>query len=142
MFNMRDCTSCSSQGLFLWRAKGYDFFKCKNKMCELIYAGVLQEDIERLYEEDYYKKVYQDYESDRHIHLMNDDILLTKIEKHFQVGDLLEVGSAFGFFIESATNRGWNALGLETSKYASKVAKEKYGNDIQNADFLTGEYGE
>lgn len=133
---MKNCTSCGSQGALLCKAKGYDFYKCKNIMCELIYADVRQEDIESLYEEDYYKKVYQDYESDRDIHLMNDNILLKKIEKYFQVGDLLEIGSAFGFFIECAKNRGWNALGLETSKYASEVAKEKYGNNVQNADFL------
>jgi 2-polyprenyl-3-methyl-5-hydroxy-6-metoxy-1,4-benzoquinol methylase len=133
---MKNCTSCGSQGLFLWKAKGYDFYKCKNKMCELIYADVMKRDLENIYEDDYYKEVYQDYESDKRFHLMNNNILLSKIERHFQVSDLLEIGSAFGFFIESARNRGWNALGVETSNYASKVAKEIYGNNVQNSDFL------
>ncbi len=33
-------------------SKRIRFYKCKNVMCELIYADVRQEDIENLYEED------------------------------------------------------------------------------------------
>ena len=133
---MNKCNNClESSNEVLWHVNGYDIMRCPR--CHLVYANVSENDISNAYEMDYYKSVYPDYESDRNIHLINDNRLLTKIEEHFKPGNMLEIGSAFGFFLESARKRGWEAFGYEISEYATHVARKKYCQDVRNENFLT-----
>ena len=46
-------------------------------------------------------------------------------ERHPQLGDLLDVGAATGFFLDLARRRGWKTCGVEPSQYASLVASQK-----------------
>jgi SAM-dependent methyltransferase len=105
--------------------------------CDLIYANVTESDIVHAYEMDYYKSVYPDYENDKNIHDMNNFKLLRKIEKYFPPGTMIEIGSAFGFFLEVAEKRKWKAHGYETSEYASAIARTKYHQDVRTTNFLT-----
>jgi len=50
---------------------------------------------------------------------------------------MIEIGSAFGFFLDLARRRGWKAYGYETSEYASMIARTKYHQDVKTVDFLT-----
>jgi 2-polyprenyl-3-methyl-5-hydroxy-6-metoxy-1,4-benzoquinol methylase len=105
--------------------------------CSLVYAKVTESDIAGIYETDYYKSVYPDYESDKNIHELNNRKLLQKIEEYFPPGAIIEIGSAFGFFLDTAKKRGWKTLGYETSEYASSIAREKYHQNVRNESFLT-----
>jgi len=135
---MNQCDICSdSKSTLIWRVDGYNIMRCPN--CGLIYANVTQNDITNAYEKDYYKSVYPDYESDKNIHDLNNAGLLQDIEKYFSPGTMLEIGSAFGFFLEMAGKRGWKTTGYETSEYASQIAREKYHQNVKNEDFLTSE---
>jgi SAM-dependent methyltransferase len=129
------CDICSeSKFEILWRINGYDIMRCFD--CGLIYANVVESDIENAYEMDYYKSVYPDCESDRNIHEINNVMMLQKIEDYFSPGTMIEIGSAFGFFLEIAGRRKWKAAGYEMSKYASMIARTQYHQDVKNADFL------
>lgn len=119
----------------LWRVNGYDILYCLD--CGLIFADVSESDILNTYEMDYYKNVYPDYQSDKNIHERNNGALLKEIEKYFVPGRMIEVGSAFGFFLDSATKRKWKSVGYEMSQYASEIARTQYHQDVRNADFLT-----
>jgi 2-polyprenyl-3-methyl-5-hydroxy-6-metoxy-1,4-benzoquinol methylase len=44
-------------------------------------------------------------------------------------GRLLDVGCATGFLLEEARQRGWEAYGVELSRWASEIAKTKLGAD-------------
>ncbi len=135
---MTKCDTCSAQTYKeLWEVKGYRIVKCTE--CGLVYAQVRPDEISDLYEMDYYKTVYPDYESDRNIHERNNIRVLEKIEAHFRPGRMIEVGSAFGFFLDAATKRGWKASGYEMSVYASGIARQKYHCDVRGEDFLTAE---
>jgi SAM-dependent methyltransferase len=133
--DMTKCDTCDLEGIFLCKLKDYNFYKC-NK-CSLIYADVNKIDLDNAYEAEYYRMVYPDYESDRNIHHLNSNMILSEVDKYFKVGRLLEIGSAFGFFLASAANRGWDTTGYEISKYASQIANNKYRNNVLNRDFLT-----
>lgn len=108
--------------------------QCRN--CGLVFADVKESDIVNVYEEDYYKSVYPDYESDKNIHELNNIKLLEKIETYFTPGTMIEIGSAFGFFLEVAGKRKWKAVGYEMSEYASGLARTKYLQDVRTVDFL------
>ena len=131
---MNKCDICSGTAYSLiWDVNGYDIVQCSK--CGLVYAIVTENDIENIYEMDYYKQVYPDYESDKNIHDRNNTRLLQKIEQHFAPATIVEIGSAFGFFLDAAKKRGWKTLGYETSEYASRIAREKYFQNIKD-DFL------
>jgi SAM-dependent methyltransferase len=129
------CDICSERSFkVLWYSNGYEIRQCP--ACDLIYTNVSESDILHAYEIDYYKSVYPDYENDRNIHELNNMKLLQKIERYFAPGTLIEIGSAFGFFLAAAGRRNWNAYGYETSEYASTVARTKYHQDVRTVDFL------
>jgi SAM-dependent methyltransferase len=132
---MTRCDTCAAEGAYLWELKGHHFYKCRQ--CGLRYINVNENDIANLYEYDYYKTLYPDYESDRNIHRLNSDIILSEIDRYFETGRLLEIGSAFGFFLSRAAQRGWNTTGYEVSEYACRIAHDKYRCNVINSDFLT-----
>jgi SAM-dependent methyltransferase len=129
------CNSCGrEESRLLWTVRGHDIHRCPH--CGLVFADLRKVDLSGAYEEDYYTKVYADYESDRDIHSRNHGPVLDKIEGLVPRGSLLEIGSAFGFFLDVARKRGWDVHGYEVSQYASEVAREKYGARVTHADFV------
>ena len=52
-------------------------------------------------------------------------------------GSLLEIGAYCGLFLKVATDKGWDAVGVEPSKWAAKIAR-----DTINANVLTGTLAE
>jgi hypothetical protein len=44
-----------------------------------------------------------------------------------QRGTILDVGTATGFFLETATAAGFDAYGIERSEYAARIAASKFG---------------
>jgi 2-polyprenyl-3-methyl-5-hydroxy-6-metoxy-1,4-benzoquinol methylase len=56
-------------------------------------------------------------------------------------GSLLEIGTGFGFFLESARRRGYEVRGLEYSSWVAEKARSMFGLPIENAgvaDFNPG----
>jgi len=130
------CDNCGKNNFVLiWNVNKISIQKCTN--CGLVSANVNYKDLENLYEKDYYTNVYPDYESDRDTHNKTNSILLNEIEKFFSPGSMIEIGSAFGFFIESALKKGWKVTGFETSQYASSLARNRDHLNILNEDFLS-----
>jgi SAM-dependent methyltransferase len=130
------CNSCNSnQRKLLWNIGNFQIFKCIS--CGLVYCEVKKSDIDGAYEEDYYKKVYPDYEADKKVFDKNHQLMLSEIEKISTKGKMLEVGCAFGFFLASAEKMGWETQGFEISKYASQIAINNYKINVKNVDFLS-----
>lgn len=62
--------------------------------------------------------------------------ILSRLERfHPEKGFLLDVGAATGILLNLARDRGWQIEGIEPSCWAVRVAKEKYGIDLIEADF-------
>jgi SAM-dependent methyltransferase len=55
---------------------------------------------------------------------------LENIEKLIDKGKLLEIGSALGYFLEAARQRGWEPFGVELSQGGSEYCRQKFGIDI------------
>jgi 2-polyprenyl-3-methyl-5-hydroxy-6-metoxy-1,4-benzoquinol methylase len=49
--------------------------------------------------------------------------ILPKLERFRNSGRLLEIGSGYGAFLEAAATAGWDAEGVEISRYACEVAR-------------------
>jgi SAM-dependent methyltransferase len=55
------------------------------------------------------------------------------LARHRDRGSCLDVGASAGFFVKTAADHGWDAHGIELSKDTSRLARERYGVDVQSA---------
>jgi SAM-dependent methyltransferase len=56
---------------------------------------------------------------------------LARIERHVEPGALLDVGAWVGYLVAEAGDRGWDAMGVEPSAFASAFARERLGVDVR-----------
>jgi len=63
---------------------------------------------------------------------------LRRIEAHLaRPGAILDLGCWVGFLLAEARERGWRALGVEPSEFASTYARERLGLDVITGDTQT-----
>ncbi len=66
--------------------------------------------------------------------------ILSQLEKIGpEKGPLFDVGAAPGILLDSARRKGWIPDGIEPSVWAVKIAREKYGLDLQVGNFEKAE---
>jgi len=115
---------------------GYTIVRCRT--CGLLYVdhrpGAL--DIAELYDANYYGEnktaadVYPGYRDDQTVIEHNFEELLEWTERTVKRGSLLEIGSAYGFFLLAAKRRGWSVSGVKVSEFSSRVAREEFGLSV------------
>ena len=63
---------------------------------------------------------------------------LARIERHAaRRGAILDLGCWVGFLLAEARERGWEAVGVEPSAFASQYAQERLGLDVRRDDLFT-----
>lgn len=133
-----NCTCCGKRNLIGTYAS---LIRCRD--CGHICADISlsDRDIERLYSSDYFRgKEYGDYVADKHVLQRNFIARLRDMERHLSDLNelsLLEVGCAYGFFLELAQTRFREARGIDLSKDVIAYAREKLRVDARQANFLT-----
>ncbi len=135
---------------------------CKEKMCKKLYpkhyarivqcvsCGLIytnprlkQRFLKHLYSEEYFKNNnshvigYADYVKDETNITKTFSKRLLEIERHVTKGRILDVGSATGFFLNSARKNGWSVEGVEVSNFAANFAREKFDLQIYQGDITT-----
>ncbi len=109
--------------------------KCE---CGHIYYNekLSNDEINELYTDKYFKgEEYSDYLSDKDIIQKNFSKRLKVIKRFAPQGRLLEIGSAYGFFLELAKNN-YETEGFEICKEAALHAKDQLKLNVHHADFL------
>jgi SAM-dependent methyltransferase len=115
--------------------------------CGLDYISPLPVSVDYVYEEDYFR-AYQDAgmvfptESTLHARFA---ARLRAVERIRGRGRLLEIGVGHGGFLHHAVTQGWEATGVELSRYAAAYVKERYGlsvvcGSIESADLPKGAF--
>jgi len=79
------------------------------------------------YEGDPTRSAYADYELDKPLIVKNMSKLLSFVAPKKKTGKLLDVGCAFGYFVELALSRGYDAYGFDPSAFAVSKARELVG---------------
>jgi len=82
---------------------------------------------EGYYEGDPTRSAYSDYELDKPLIVRNMRKLLSFIRREKPSGTLIDVGCAFGYFVELAQSSGYNARGFDPSPYAADKARTLVG---------------
>ena len=118
------CYLCHRESQLLFTKSGYRLFRCPS-------CGLVQTDLGKPYDvflQEFYtdgyflgdvkKSAYKDYQKDKPYILKNMKTFLSLLQRQKQKGTLLDVGCAYGFFVELALQHGFDAYGVDPSKHA------------------------
>lgn len=68
--------------------------------------------------------------------------ILDAIERHRGPGRIADLGCWVGFLLSEAEGRGWEAVGVEPSEFASGYARDRLGLDVRTAGLFDGDLDE
>ncbi len=138
---MGNCIVCGSND------KGPLFGKISRcKGCGHIYYGIehTDEEIERLYSHGYFfGEEYSDYVADRKTASKNFRLRVKVLKRFLDASKhkrLLEIGCAYGFFLEEAKEYFTSVKGIDVSKEAVSYAKDRLFLDVESDEFLKHDY--
>ena len=132
--NPLQCELCGHKGNWNPVYPKKAIVKCPN--CQLIFYDK-EIDAASLYTEDYFKGgEYADYLADKKIIQRNFGHRIKELRKYKEGGKLLEIGAAYGLFMEMA-QPFWQVTGVEISSECAEYARNNLGLDVINADFLS-----
>jgi 2-polyprenyl-3-methyl-5-hydroxy-6-metoxy-1,4-benzoquinol methylase len=141
------CDLCRSQvgpEAVVFVKDGHEIARCPG--CGLIFRRDLPEasDLPRLYGEDYFRADseeatgvgYLDYLADEETHRRNAHRRLRLLEKFQQPARLLDVGCAAGFFVAEASEKGWDASGIDLAVGPTAWGRDQLGVTLETGQFL------
>jgi 2-polyprenyl-3-methyl-5-hydroxy-6-metoxy-1,4-benzoquinol methylase len=145
-FPFRDleaCLLCGSRELitqpFAYEFEGVTFPGAKCRACGFVFLRrqPVGEGFRRMYDARYFESDYhcgheeQPYFAGEVSESHAASRLLEWIERDVPRGRLLEIGSAGGYFLQAARQRGWQVTGIEISEAAAGFARETLGLDVR-----------
>jgi SAM-dependent methyltransferase len=93
-------------------------------------------DVRQLYDGKYFKgEEYLDYQADEAFFRRNFRKRLARVRRYRSGGRLLEIGAAYGFFLDLA-RRDFDVVGFEVNQEAVAYARDSLGLDVRSSDFL------
>ncbi len=127
-----ECPACGTAGRFRLLWPDLRIYRCD--ACGLG-LSTLQPDVP-LYEGDYFEGgEYRSYEQDASALRANFRRFLRWTQRLAPTGRLLEIGSAYGYFLELAS-AAYDARGVEISAHAAAVANTRPGITVECGDYL------
>lgn len=134
----KNCNLCKSDQysvMYRLNRMGFNLRIVKCKRCGFVYLNPKPTavGIKKLYNEAYFKgegfdkgvNYVENLKYKKGIDFINQD-RLKNIEKFANKEKILDIGCGFGEFLDVAKKRGWDAYGIELSKFASDVAKKNF----------------
>ncbi|MEA2347958.1 MAG: hypothetical protein QOG62_1745 [Thermoleophilaceae bacterium] len=109
-----------------------DILKCPD-------CGHMQ--LDRFPEEEELSAAYADAASDDYVdeeagQRESSRRVLVQIEAHAGPGAMADLGCWVGFLLAEAEKRGWTAVGIEPSSFASAYARDRLGLDVRTEDMF------
>lgn len=140
MIAERGCEVCGARAReLLYEVAGYPIVRCRE--CGLVFVGgeARPQELLALYDEAYYEDAeqpgYDGYFAAEPRKRLHDRTLLDLIERRRRPGSLMEIGCAYGYFLDEARRRGWQVSGVEPSAHAARHAREALGLDVSERPF-------
>ena len=116
-----------------------DIVRCET--CGHMQLGVFPAEAEL--ENAYADAESYDYVAEETGQLATARAILDRIERQVPPPDsLLDLGCWVGFLLSAARERGWEAVGVEPSEFASSFAREQLGLDVRTGGVFEVELGE
>jgi len=117
------CYLCHTKELFFFRKNGYDLYQCP--LCGLVQTDLgmpYKEFLPSFYDKGYFngdesRGAYMDYQKDKPYIVRNMESIL-RVFPQTKGKKLLDIGSAYGYFVELALAYGYDAYGFDPCAYA------------------------
>ncbi len=128
------CNICnSSNNVNIYKG----IIKCKT--CTHCFADISidHDELKNIYKKNYFfGEEYLNYQKDKNIIIKNFNLRLNKLKKYFNFENksLLEIGSAYGYFLNLIKNNFKDVSGVEISEDCLNFCSENY--DFKTYDFL------
>jgi 2-polyprenyl-3-methyl-5-hydroxy-6-metoxy-1,4-benzoquinol methylase len=123
------CNTCGSDKQeVLFQKEGYNIVECPE--CQLIFVNPRKQDVISIYDESYYKDggYYQNYIKNGDNYKWAFSNRIKVIGKYLRpAATILDIGCAYGFFLEIAQQNGFQVEGLEVNQYMMNHVKERLG---------------
>ncbi|MBI4832835.1 MAG: methyltransferase domain-containing protein [Candidatus Lindowbacteria bacterium] len=124
------CPLCKAPDtLTMYHKKDIDVFACRACALAFAWPQLSEAELQRLYGSSYYES--WGIESDPTVRDMKKrtfELRLKALEELIPPGRILDVGCATGFFLEAATERGWQAYGVEVNPHAVEQGRKQFGD--------------
>ncbi len=141
-----DCPLCGSgERRLAYRFPRSAYHRCTR--CGLVYLSprVSEECMLRLYQEESYfageqSLGYETYEADEAVYRLTFERRLRDLARFKSGARLLDVGCGTGLFLDVARRAGWEAFGLDASRYAVSTRPGDLAARIQTGTLETVEY--
>lgn len=140
------CYLCKQPTVPLFTKNGYTIYRCPS-------CGLCRTDLKENYDTflrwqyakgyftgDVQCGAYSDYMHDKKFIVRNMQKIFKYIQRIKPTGRLLDVGCAMGYFVELALTHGYDAYGLDASRYAVSRAQKSCDGRIQLATVETAKY--
>jgi 2-polyprenyl-3-methyl-5-hydroxy-6-metoxy-1,4-benzoquinol methylase len=132
---MRPCPICGNSTALVYWHKTPNIY-CP--VCTFVYVNKIPDlhALEQTYSENYFtgNVAYRDYKADKSGLQRNFDQRIEVLKRFKSQGELFEVGCAFGFFLERASQY-WRVRGIDISPTAVQYAQNALHLDVQRSDF-------
>ena len=115
--------------------------------CGYVFADMrlTDEELFELYNEEFFTGAeFSDYAADARFFRKNFILRLRELERFLDPARhrrLLEIGSAYGFFLDVARDRFARAQGIDITDEGVRYARDELKLDVVQADFLAHDYG-
>ena len=131
-----NCIICGKNNLkTIYKDKDRNVVECLNDGLVFVNPIPQKEQLAKYYSKEYFKTNFPDEEKQGSgfvNYALEEKFIrsgfkdkLSKLEKFIKPqGRLLDVGCALGFGVSEAEKKGWNAVGIDISKYAVKYCKK------------------
>lgn len=119
--------------------------KCRS--CAYVFANLTLSDEELfdLYRRNYFfGEEYADYLADRRVMQKNFELRMRVLDRFIDPRrhrHVLEIGSAYGFFLDLIKHRFESVRGIDISEDGVAYARDTLGLDVRQGDLLTADFG-
>jgi SAM-dependent methyltransferase len=137
----RRCELCGGGAWeVLYDVDGFEIARCQDCGLVSVHDGpVVPEKLIELYDASYWEDPgqagYGSYESAEPRKRHHFRGLVGEIERIIDPGEMLEVGCAYGYFLDEARRSGWVVRGVEPSAHAARRARETLRLEVSNTRF-------
>jgi SAM-dependent methyltransferase len=137
---LRNCGLCMRRTYRMkYAIQGYRIGRCEGCGLVQVIDNVDEATLAGLYGKSYYEGensyVYPDYLANSDIKTRDYELRLSRICAKNNIsrpGSCLEIGCAFGLFLNVAKHRGWNTTGIELSEHSAAYARDHFGLDVSS----------
>ncbi len=120
----------------LWNVDGFEIVRCTKSGLVYLANPPSDEELEKFYSVEYFegdeaRKGYASYESDEQILRRNFRILLRHVtDSSPSRGALVDVGCAYGYFLDEATAHFEQVKGIELNEDVAQLGRSRFGLEI------------